>query len=131
MTFETIDVAVDVTTLCTPPMSFAMRDCTSPVRVRVKKASESRCRCAYTDARRSCMTSWPMRLESQVCPTPMTPVTIGIATMPATSRSSWCVSILSPFANTPSSRSRSRNGGIIESAAVSAISASSHARLRR
>ena len=46
VTFETIDVAVEVTTLCTPPMSLAMRDCTSPVRVRVKNASESRCRCA-------------------------------------------------------------------------------------
>ena len=44
VTLETIDVAVVVTTLCTPPMSFAMRDCTSPVRVRVKKASDSRCR---------------------------------------------------------------------------------------
>ena len=44
MTFETIDVAVEVTTVCTPPMSFAMRDCTSPVRVRVKNASESRWR---------------------------------------------------------------------------------------
>ncbi len=44
--FETIDVAVDVTTLCTPPMSLAMRDCTSPVRVRVKNASDRRCRCA-------------------------------------------------------------------------------------
>jgi hypothetical protein len=43
--FETIEVAVDVTTRSTPPMSFAIRDCTSPVRVRVKKASESRCRC--------------------------------------------------------------------------------------
>ena len=37
-------VAVEVTTFWTPPMSFAIRDCTSPVRVRVKKASESRCR---------------------------------------------------------------------------------------
>ena len=44
VTFETIEVAVDVTTFCTPPMSFAIRDCTSPVRVRVKNASESRCR---------------------------------------------------------------------------------------
>ena len=41
---EAIEVAVFVTTLCTPPMSFEMRDCTSPVRVRVKKASDSRCR---------------------------------------------------------------------------------------
>ena len=44
VTFETIEVAVEVTTSCTPPMSFASRDCTSPVRVRVKKASERRCR---------------------------------------------------------------------------------------
>ena len=44
VTLETIDVAVLVTTLWTPPMSFEMRDCTSPVRVRVKNASESRCR---------------------------------------------------------------------------------------
>ena len=45
VTFETIEVAVEVTTFCTPPMSFAIRLCTSPVRVRVKNASESRCRC--------------------------------------------------------------------------------------
>jgi hypothetical protein len=45
VTFETIDVAVEVTTRSMPPMSFAIRDCTSPVRVRVKKASESCCRC--------------------------------------------------------------------------------------
>ncbi len=44
VTFETMEVAVLVTTFCTPPMSFAMRDWTSPVRVRVKKASERRCR---------------------------------------------------------------------------------------
>jgi hypothetical protein len=44
VTLETIDVAVVVTTFCTPPMSLAIRDCTSPVRVRVKKASESRWR---------------------------------------------------------------------------------------
>ena len=42
--FETIEVAVDVTTVSTPPMSFAIRDWISPVRVRVKNASESRCR---------------------------------------------------------------------------------------
>ncbi len=44
VTFETVDVAVDVTTLWTPPMSLAILDWTSPVRVRVKKARESRCR---------------------------------------------------------------------------------------
>ena len=45
VTLPTIEAAVDVTTLCTPPMSLAIRDWISPVRVRVKNASESRCRC--------------------------------------------------------------------------------------
>ena len=44
VTFESTDVAVEVTTVSMPPMSFAIRLCTSPVRVRVKNASESRCR---------------------------------------------------------------------------------------
>ncbi len=44
VTLETIEVAVVVTTVCTPPMSLAMRDWISPVRVRVKNASESRWR---------------------------------------------------------------------------------------
>jgi hypothetical protein len=44
VTLETIEVAVLVTTLCTPPMSLAIRDWISPVSVRVKKASESRWR---------------------------------------------------------------------------------------
>ena len=43
--FETSAVAVVVTVACMPPMSLAMRDCTSPVRVLVKKASDMRCRC--------------------------------------------------------------------------------------
>jgi hypothetical protein len=42
VTFDAIDVAVFVTTFCTPPMSFEIRDCTSPVRVRVKNASDRR-----------------------------------------------------------------------------------------
>ena len=41
---ETIEVAVLVTTFWTPPMSLAIRDCTSPVRVRVKNASDRRWR---------------------------------------------------------------------------------------
>ncbi|CAM5463921.1 hypothetical protein SFUMM280S_10948 [Streptomyces fumanus] len=41
---ETSEVAVEVTVACIPPMSLAIRDCTSPVRVRVKKASDMRCR---------------------------------------------------------------------------------------
>jgi hypothetical protein len=44
VTLETIEVAVLVTTVCTPPMSLAMRDWISPVRVRVKNASERRWR---------------------------------------------------------------------------------------
>ncbi len=46
VTFCTIEVAVEVTTLSIPPMSLAIRDWTSPVRVRVKKASDIRCRWA-------------------------------------------------------------------------------------
>ena len=41
---ETIEVAVVVTTVWTPPMSLAMLDCTSPVRVAVKKRNDSLCR---------------------------------------------------------------------------------------
>ena len=59
VTLDAIDVAVFVTTFCTPPMSFEILDCTSPVRVRVKKASDRRCRCRKTAARRSCITRWP------------------------------------------------------------------------
>ncbi len=43
---ETREVAVLVTVDCMPPMSLAIRDCTSPVRVRVKNDSGIRCRCA-------------------------------------------------------------------------------------
>jgi hypothetical protein len=42
---ETSAVAVVVTVACMPPMSLAMRDWTSPVRVLVKKASDMRCKC--------------------------------------------------------------------------------------
>ncbi len=44
VTFDSTDVAVEVTTFSMPPMSFAMRLCTSPVRVRVKNASDRRWR---------------------------------------------------------------------------------------
>ena len=39
-----MEVAVEVTTDSMPPMSLVMRDWTSPVRVRVKKAIDWRCR---------------------------------------------------------------------------------------
>lgn len=42
--FEATELAVEVTTCCMPPMSLVMRDCTSPVRVRVKKPTDWRCR---------------------------------------------------------------------------------------
>ncbi len=42
---ETREVAVEVTVACIPPMSLAMRDWTSPVRVLVKKASGIRWSC--------------------------------------------------------------------------------------
>ena len=44
VTVDMTEVAVEVRTLSTPPMSLAIRLCTSPVRVFVKNASESRCR---------------------------------------------------------------------------------------
>ena len=45
-TFETMLETVLVTTVWTPPTSFASRDWISPVRVAVKKRSDMRCRCA-------------------------------------------------------------------------------------
>ena len=92
VTLETIEVAVVVTTFCTPPMSLAMRDCTSPVRVRVKNARERRWRWRYTAARRSCMTRWPTRFDSHVCPTDSTLVATAMKTIPATSQASSVVS---------------------------------------
>ena len=59
VTFEAIEVAVFVTTFCTPPMSFEILDWTSPVRVRVKNARDSRWRWRNTAARRSCITRCP------------------------------------------------------------------------
>ena len=55
------------------------------------------------------MTLWPTWFESSVCQTPMTPVTIGIATIPATSTVS---SRMFSSGIATSSTSRSRNGEI-------------------
>ena len=63
VTVDITEVAVEVRTLSTPPMSLAIRLCTSPVRVLVKKASESCCRWRKTAVRRSCMTRWPTSVE--------------------------------------------------------------------
>ncbi len=43
--FDSKLAAVVVTTLCTPPTSFARRDWISPVRVVVKKRNGMYCRC--------------------------------------------------------------------------------------
>src|SRR5580658_3799490 len=64
--FEAMEVAVEVTTASMPPMSFWMRDCTSPVRVRVKKAIDWRCRWVKTLVRSPCMTCWPTLVLIQV-----------------------------------------------------------------
>ena len=119
VTFETIDVAVEVTTSWTPPMSFASRDCTSPVRVRVKNASERRCRCSYTAVRRSCITRWPTWFDSSVWTTPSAPVTTAIATMPATSQLS---SHRSCSGNASSITCRSSSAGMTPSAEEKRIS---------
>jgi hypothetical protein len=65
------------------------------------------------------MTLCPTWFDSSVCQTPRTPVTIGIATMPATravSRPTRCCGIAT------SSTSRSRNGETTPSAAETKIS---------
>ena len=124
MTLETIEVAVLVTTFCTPPMSLAIRDWISPVRVRVKNARESRWRWRYTCARRSCMTRWPTTLESQVWPTPSTPVATEMAIIPADQQRS---SPSSSFGIASSRTSRSRNGEIIPRPAETTIRASTAA----
>ena len=95
VTLDVMLVAVFVTTFWTPPMSLLIRDCTSPVRVRVKKASESRCRWRKTAARRSCMTRWPTWFESSVWATPRTPATIAITIIPAALRETPRVSCAS------------------------------------
>ena len=127
VTLETIDVAVFVTTPWTPPMSLEMRDCTSPVRVRVKNASDSRCRCRKTAARRSCITRWPTWFDRSVCQTPSTPLTIAIAIIPA-ANTEISLEFWSPIA---CRRSRSRNAGTTPSAAETRISASTTASRRR
>ncbi len=119
VTFEAIEVAVVVTTFWTPPMSLEIRDCTSPVRVRVKNASDSRCRCRNTAARRSCMTRWPTWFEKSVCTTPRAPVTIAIAIIPPAANESSLVSLLPIASNTR----LSRNAGTTPRAAERTISA--------
>ena len=56
------ELAVSVTTDCTPPTSLARRLWISPVRVSVKNRSGIRWRWAYSSPRRSWITLWPMTL---------------------------------------------------------------------
>ena len=105
--FAAIEVAVEVTTDCMPPMSLVIRDCTSPVRVRVKKPSERRWRWANTSVRSRCITCWPTRVEIQVWTTPSAAVTAATATIPTTSQTS---SRTSRCGSATSMTSRSRNG---------------------
>ena len=83
-----MEVAVEVTTDSMPPMSLVMRDWTSPVRVRVKKAIDCRCRWPKTLVRSPCMTCWPTFVLIQVWITPRAEVTAATATMPITSQAS-------------------------------------------
>ena len=125
---DAIEVAVEVTTDCMPPMSLVMRDCTSPVRVRVKKAIDWRCRWANTSVRSPCMTRWPTWVLIQVCTTPSTEVTAATATMPAVSRTS---SRRSCSGRAVSITARSRNGEAsptIEAAAMIATTTSDRPR---
>ncbi len=117
VTFEAIEVAVLVTTLWTPPMSFWIRDCTSPVRVRVKNASDRRCRCRKTAARRSCITRCPTWFENSVWKTPSAPTTIAIAIIPPAFHESALVS----FAEIASRTRLSRKAGRTPSAAETTI----------
>ena len=104
---DAMEVAVDVTTGSMPPMSLVMRDCTSPVRVRVKKAIDWRCRWAKTSVRSRCMTCWPTLVLIQVWTTPKAEVTAATATMPITSQTS---SSRSCCGSAVSMTARSRNG---------------------
>ncbi len=105
-------VAVEVTTDCMPPMSLVIRDCTSPVRVRVKKPTDCRCRWLKTSTRSRCMTRWPTVVEIHVCTTPSTDVIAATTTMPPTSHDS---SRRSSCGRATSMISRSRNGDAMPS----------------
>ena len=73
----------------------------------MKNASDMRCRCAYTAARRSCMTRWPTWFEIHVCATLITPLMTASAIIPPTSQDS---SVRSCSRMPLSTASRSRNG---------------------
>src|SRR3984957_15165081 len=84
--FDAIEVAVEVTTDSMPPMSLVMRDWTSPVRVRVKKAMDCRWRWAKTLGRSPGMTCCPTLVLIQVWTTPKAELTGATPIMAATSQ---------------------------------------------
>ena len=92
VTLEAIEVAVEVTTFCTPLMSLVSRDCTSPPRAWVKNPTDWRCRRSNSPVRRSCITRWPTVVDSQVCTTPIIAVAAATPTMAPTSHSSSATS---------------------------------------
>jgi len=65
-----IELAVSVTTDCTPATSLPSRLWISPVRVPVKNASSIRCRWANSRSRSSRITEFPSLVVSHVCTTP-------------------------------------------------------------
>src|SRR5919197_95379 len=86
----------------------AIRYCTSPVRVRVKKASDRRWRWRKTAARRSCITRWPTWFERSVWKTPRAPVAIAIAMIPPALKESAVVSFRAIASRTRLSRNAGR-----------------------
>src|SRR6188472_2349147 len=82
------------------------------------------------------MTAWPTRFVSNVCQTPITPVTIGIATIPATRavrrpRSTLACEVRGSIWIAVSSTARSRNGEMTPSPAEITISPQTSARRAR
>ncbi len=71
------------------------------------------------------MTCWPTRFDCHVWATPMAPVMIGMATMPAISRLSSVTFRFLPWLSTLFSRSWSRKAGMMPSPAARMISANS------
>lgn len=124
VTLDAIDVAVDVTTVCMPPMSLVSRDWISPPRVRVKKPSDCRCRCANTRVRRLCMIRCPTVVEIQVWTTPNTAVATVIASIATTAHTS---SVTSWSGIARSMTSRTRNGLASEIADDATMSATTTA----
>ena len=120
VTFDAIDVAVFVTTFWTPPMSFEMRDWTSPVRVRVKKASESFWEMPEDGGPQVVHDALPTWLDSSVWITPRPPGRNRDRDHPAGASDGADVS-LPPIA---SSTLFSRNAGTTPSAAEATISRS-------